>query len=361
MNGHTLLIPGNEQEFKELIRLANHLELKDVAIIDIQNNQRTDNDIELESIKITPHPFRKGTIRKSIELIKEIRNEPPSLIITGAQLAYHRIAFLFRKKNTKIAIYNRGLLGSIRNSSIKSLKLLSLLPQPLQKIRLLNPYLADFSLVVGPENKEMLKDFGVNKSYSIGLFPKHIKNHGASYSKGTQPTIILVTQAYESHGMKEIHKEQEKFINNLALALSNKRINCIIKKHPRDKTKYTPRPYVEESEKGSDTFIMDCLKLAESGERPILFSPPSTFLLEWCIQGLEAILFEDKKTRKIYSNIYSKIPLDNKLPIELDIIKSCIEKSNSTYKIFTQTDLSKIYSTCDLNYLREDLNLANNI
>lgn len=134
-----LILAENDQELKDLISLAHEIELTELIIF--EKPKRLNGKI------IT-------TLNQTVKIISAIKKEKPKIIITGAQVLHQRIALLFKDKNTKTVTYNRGLLGDIDKSPIKSLKILTTIPAILRKIRPLNPFLADYSLVINKKTKK---------------------------------------------------------------------------------------------------------------------------------------------------------------------------------------------------------------
>ncbi|WP_303292775.1 hypothetical protein [Marinobacter sp. ST-43] len=354
-----LLLTENREEFQDCIALFAQLGIQSFIYAG-SNVQRTECIKLSESAGINCYFIsqdRKGAISKVIFLISVIRKHQPDFIMVGAQIIYHRVALLLKPKKTKLIVYNRGLLCDIGSSPIWSFRLLEKMPKFLRELRFLNPFSADYSLVIGPANKAMLESYSVKNIYSVGLY----YNKNFSDSSGTpsgwitrkKRILVVATQAYNTHGLAHMHENQINLIKKLACSPYFDDYQVIIKKHPRDEFCYEKhfQDLIISSENAKE-FICTALQYYRQGFDIFLLSPPSTFLIEWVNSGLSAFIYRDQEVNFLYQNVLKSVK--KKSPVNESLADALFEIGVDAFEV-NGSVMSNLYSEEDVGKLRARL------
>jgi len=202
-------------------------------------------------------------------------------------------------------------------------------------------------LVLGDSNGRMLRKYGVQNTYSVGLFPTRrgviFEPNEARRFKKT--TVVLITQAYRSHGMLEQANQQIIFLEKMIALLGELSADCILRVHPRDLDDYSSIVDVREiNREGKQSFINRCVDMKLHGENVVLISPPSTFLVEWVNNKLQAILYKNSLINDIYESFYDSLKGDYGLSDSVGFLKPLFDIMELQYKEVNTENMGEIYS-----------------
>jgi hypothetical protein len=303
-----LLLPETEQELACLVAMLEALNVDDAHLF-VWANTQVSEAAERLAFPIVRRKFRRSVILRALVLAAVVGRTRPRLVAVGAQLAHHRLAFAMVPRRIRLLVYNRGLLGDIEASALRSLRLVRRLPAGLRRSRFLNPFQADYSLVLGRANKKMLTNFTRGGLYAVGQYdlPTVLPCRDET-PKEIRP--VLVTQAFAWHGLHNVQRLLEEQLPNLVRDLEHVGLRPIVRQHPKDHFPYDRVVTCPVSREPARDFIETCRSMAEAGEMPLLVSGPSTLVAEWIKYGMPALMYRSP------ADVYSAIWMDDLAAVE---------------------------------------------
>lgn len=282
-----------------------------------------------------------GLIRKLIEFISFlaiIYRVKPKMIFSGFSMLRYRVAS--RLLHIPHVAYLRGLLF---NSDVKGGYSDGLRYGRLGRFfrsPIFNAYEASHIFTTSEINKKFLLERGIenNKITVIGpVWLEKLKLHSERV-RTERGRIILVTQAFSQHGLKEVHECQiadvRAFSALSALKIVNK--DFVLRVHPRDFYGYEEDSQVQCVHYDRSTPASFIRQLTSED---LLLAPLSTLAFEADFMGVKVVPILIKGSEPIYSSVFDALGMK---PLYLDSIDANKLEFASVEK------LPKIFPDCNI-------------